>query len=111
MEWHEILIEILKGLIIVVPLVVSLVKYIKQAIQERNWQQLVALVMNLMAEAESKFDNGADRKIWVIGMIEASAHTINYPIDVEQISALIDSLCDMTKVVNAPDKEVENVEE
>ena len=35
MEWHEIFIEILKGLIIVVPLVVSLVKYIKQAIKER----------------------------------------------------------------------------
>jgi hypothetical protein len=106
MEWHEIFIEILKGLIIVVPLVVSLVKYIKQAIQEKNWQQLVALVMKLMAEAEEKYDNGADRKTWVLSMIEASANTINYPIDIEQVSALIDSLCDMSKVVNAPNKEV-----
>lgn len=106
MEWHEIFIEILKGLIIIVPLVVSLVKYIKQAIQEKNWQQLVALVMKLMAEAEEKYDNGADRKTWVLSMIEASANTINYPIDIEQVSALIDSLCDMSKVVNAPNKEV-----
>lgn len=102
MEWHEIFIEILKGLIIVVPLVVSLVKYIKQAIQEKNWQQLVALVMNLMAEAEGKFDNGADRKAWVLKMIEASANTINYPIDIEQVGELIDNMCKMSKVVNAP---------
>jgi hypothetical protein len=106
MAWHEIFIEILKGLIIVVPLVVSLVKYIKQAIQEKNWQQLVILVMNLMSEAEGKFDNGIDRKAWVLSMIEASANTINYPIDIEQVGALIDSLCDMSKVVNAPNKEV-----
>ena len=110
MEWHEIFIEILKGLIIVVPLVVSLVKYIKQAIQEKNWQQLVALVMKLMAEAEEKYDNGADRKTWVLSMIEASANTINYPIDIDQVSALIDSLCDMSKIVNAPNKE-EKIEE
>jgi len=106
MEWHEIFIEILKGLIIVVPLVVNLVKYIKQAIQEKNWQQLVALVMNLMAEAEGKYDNGADRKAWVLSMIEASANTINYPIDIEQVSELIDNLCSMSKVVNAPNQEV-----
>jgi hypothetical protein len=106
MEWHEIFIEILKGLIVVVPLVVSLVKYIKQAVQERNWQQLVALVMSLMAEAEGKFDNGVDRKTWVLSMIEASANTINYPIDIKQVGDLIDNLCSMSKVVNAPNKEV-----
>lgn len=102
MEWYEILIEILKGLIIVIPLVVGLVKYVKQAIQEKNWQQLVTLVMNLMAEAEDKFDNGADRKQWVLAAIEASAKTINYPIDLEQIGKLIDDLCAMSKQVNAP---------
>lgn len=107
MAWYEILIEILKCIIIVVPLVVGLVKYIKQAIMEKNWQQLITLVMNLMAEAESKFDNGADRKQWVLAAIEASAKTINYPIDLEQIGALIDSLCAMSKVVNAPNQEAE----
>lgn len=102
MEWYEIIVEILKGLIVVIPLVVGLVKYVKQAIQEKNWQQLVNLVMNLMAEAEGKFDNGADRKQWVLAAIEASAKTINYPIDLEQISKLIDDLCAMSKQVNAP---------
>ena len=33
-------------------------------------------------------------------MVKGSADTINYDIDIEAISALIDSLCDMSKVVN-----------
>lgn len=102
MEWYEIIIEILKGFIVVLPLVVGLVKYIKKSIMEKNWGHLVSLVMNLMAEAENKFDNGAAKKQWVIGMIEASAETINYPIDVEQVGALIDQLCALSKQVNAP---------
>ena len=35
-------------------------------------------------------------------MIKASADTINYDIDMDAISDLIDSLCNMSKVVNAP---------
>ena len=102
MEWYEIFIEILKGLIIVIPLVAGLVKYVGQAIREKNWNQLVVLVMNLMAEAEDKFDNGTDRKQWVIAAVQASAKTLNYPIDIEQVGKLIDDLCKMSKKVNAP---------
>ena len=102
MEWYEILISILSGLTITIPLVIKLIEYVKKAIQEKNWNQLVVLVMNLMAEAEGKFDNGADRKAWVVGSIEAAAKTINYPIDIEQVSKLIDDLCAMSKLVNAP---------
>lgn len=102
MEWYEILTSILTGLAITIPLVVKLVEYVQKAIKEKNWNHLLNLVMRLMAEAEEKFDNGADRKSWVIGMIEASAETINYDIDLEMLGDLIDSLCAMSKVVNAP---------
>lgn len=102
MEWHEITISILTGLITAIPLVIKLVEYVKKAIQEKNWNNLLKLVMNLMAEAEQKFEKGADKKEWVLSMIEASAKTINYDVDLEQVGELIDSLCDMSKLVNAP---------
>lgn len=102
MEWYEILTSILAGLAACIPLVVNLVKYIKQAIKEKNWDKLVAFVMNLMAQAEGKFDNGQERKEWVLMMVKASADTINYDIDLTQVSDLIDSLCALTKVVNPP---------
>lgn len=43
---------------------------------------------------------GADRKEWVLAMVRASADTVKYEINMDEISALIDSLCDMSKVVN-----------
>ena len=106
MEWYEILCDVLIGLAISVPLVIALVKYVKEAIQEKNWKALIELVVSLMQEAEEKFDNGADRKEWVLGMIEASTDTINYNIDLNVVSKLIDDLCAMSKIVNAPTKEI-----
>lgn len=102
MEWYEILVSILSGLAVTIPLVVKLVEYVKKAIQEKNWNNLLTLVMNLMVQAEEKFDNGTDRKAWVLSMVEASAKTINYDIDIAQVGQLIDSLCEMSKQVNAP---------
>lgn len=102
MEWYEILTSILAGIAACIPLVVNLVKYIKQAIKEKNWDKLVGFVMNLMAQAEGKFDNGQERKEWVLMMVKASADTINYEINLTQVSELIDSLCALTKVVNPP---------
>ena len=108
MEWYEIFVEILAGLAVAIPLVVELVKYVQKAVQEKNWSKLLALVMKLMAEAETKFDNGAARREWVIGMVAASADIVDYKIDAEQLGDLIDKLCAMTKVVNPP---VEKIEE
>lgn len=105
MKWYEIIVSILSGLAVAIPLVIELVEWVKKAIEEKNWSQLISLLMNLMAEAEDKFDNGTDRKLWVMSSIEAAAKTINYPIDLEKISVLIDDLCKMSKLVNAP-KEV-----
>lgn len=102
MEWYEIIVSILSGLAVTIPLVVQLVKYVEKAVREKNWNDLLQLVTNLMAEAECKFDNGADRKEWVLTCVKASADTINYDISLDEVSNLIDSLCELSKKVNAP---------
>lgn len=109
MKWYEVAIEIFSGLIIMIPLVVKLVEYVKAAAKEKNWNDLLVLIMNLMQEAEGKFDNGADRKTWVLMAVKASADTINYDIDMNEVSNLIDNLCAMTKVVNPPS--IDKIEE
>lgn len=96
----NIIVSILTGIATAIPLIVQLVKYVKKAIQEKNWNQLVTMVLNLMEEAEKKFTTGAERKEWCLAMVKASADSINYPIDLDAVSALIDSLCDMSKIVN-----------
>lgn len=110
MQWYEILVSVLTGLAATIPLVVKLVEYVQKAVKEKNWNELLALVTRLMQEAEGKFDNGDERREWVLMMVKASADTINYDIDLNQVAAMIDSLCAMTKVVNAPKVE-EKIEE
>lgn len=105
MDWVNVIVSILSGLAVAIPLVVELVKWIQKAIQEKNWQALLELITSLMKEAESKFADGAERKDYVMLAIKASADTINYKIDMDVVSKLIDDLCAMSKVVNAPKEE------
>ena len=106
MEILELIIEILASLMIVIPLMVKLIEYVKKSVLEKNWHNLIHLLLNLIATAEEKFDNGADRKQWVIAMIQASANTINYPISEQELSKLIDNLVELTKKVNVKIQEV-----
>ena len=100
-EWVRLIVSILSGLAAAIPLVFQLVRYVQRAIKEKNWPQVVNLVMSYMERAEVMFEKGADRKEWVLAMVKASADTIKYEIDMDEISTLIDSLCDMSKVVNS----------
>lgn len=101
-EWLEIVVNILSGLCICIPLVYKLVVTVQQAVREKNWDSLLNMIIKLMQEAESKFADGNSRREWVLMMVKASADTIQYDINLDQVAAMIDSLCDMTKVVNAP---------
>lgn len=107
MDWTNVIISILSGLAVAIPLIIELVKWIQKAVQEKNWQALLELVTTLMKEAESKFSTGAERKDYVMLAIKASADTINYKIDMDVVSKLIDDLCAMSKIVNAPNVETE----
>ena len=64
MEWSEFIVSILAGLAAAIPLVVKLVEYVQKAVKEKNWEKMLALVMDLMEVAETKFESGADKKEW-----------------------------------------------
>ena len=96
----SVVVAILTGLSACIPLAYKLIQYVKKATQEKNWAALLGLVISLMEEAETKFTDGATRKEWVMAMVKASADTVNYDLDMDKISDLIDSLCDMSKIVN-----------
>ena len=102
MDVLQLVVSALAGLAATIPLVVQLVKYVQKAVKEKNWPKVIEMVTNYMERAETMFETGADRKEWVMAMVKASADTINYDIDLDAISKLIDSLCGMSKVVNAP---------
>ena len=102
MEWLQLIVSVLAGLATAIPLAIKLVEYVQKAVKEKNWGKVLDMVMKYMETAEEKFDNGADRKEWVLAMVKASADTVDYDINMEEISKLIDDLCKMSKKVNAP---------
>lgn len=99
-ETLQIIVQILTTLVTLIPMLYALIKYITIAIRERNWNNLLSLVLSLCASAEEQFSEGAEKKAWVMSMVKSSLKTINYEIDDETLSALIDSLIDLTNKVN-----------
>ena len=100
--WIQAIISILSGIAVIVPLIVALVKYVRKAAEERNWTQMLQLVMNLMAEAGQMYEIGAEKKEWVLAELHAVADTLNYPIDWVVVSEMIDKICEVSKEVNPP---------
>lgn len=96
----QIIFDVILAAGIATPLIIALVKYVKESIQEKNWNNLVKLVLELISTAEEKFETGAERKEWVMDMVRAAENQINFDIDEEQLSKLIDDLVEMSKKVN-----------
>ena len=63
------------------------------------------MVSDYMEQAEDMFDSGADRKQWVMAMVQVSADSVKYNINMTEIGQLINDLCAMSKVVNGEKKE------
>lgn len=101
-ECLRLILSIISGLTATIPLIIKLVEYVEKATKEKNWNKLLELVMGYMEVAETKFKTGAEKKEWVLAMVKASADTINYDIDMETVSKMIDDLCDLSNVVNPP---------
>ena len=62
----QAILSILSGLIVTIPLIIKLVKYVQSSIKEKNWKNLIKLLMSLMEEAEVNFSDGEERKKWVL---------------------------------------------
>ena len=103
MDWIELGHNVLAGLAVAIPAVISLINFVKAIGKEKNWSSLLSLVLGYMETAEANFQKGADRKEWVMSMMRQSAATVNFNYDEEaekKISALIDSICDTARKIN-----------
>ena len=101
MELIKLIFSALPGIVAIITLIYQLVKQIRQSIKEKRWPELLKMVMRYMKRAETMFESNADRKEWVMAMVKEAADTIKYEVDMYVISEMIDSMCDMSKVVNS----------
>jgi len=104
MEILHIILSIVTGLITAIPLIIQLVKTIKESAKSKNWTSLMHLVFQLMVDAEKNFDTGAERKQYVIDTVKAMEKTLNYDIDEDVINEMIDAIIQATKRINTTSK-------
>ena len=106
MDYINAAVSVLSGLAVCIPLVIKLVSTVRQAVREKNWSAIVALATRYMIEAENLYKDGAEKKQWVMTMLQASASSMNYDLtdeNVSKISEMIEEMCKMSKQVNVTD--------
>ena len=99
-NYVNLIVAILSGLVTAIPLVIQLIKYVKAAIQERKWTKVMELVLNLMTEAERNYATGAERKEYVMASIESIKDVLDYEVDMNAISEMIDAIVAASKIIN-----------
>ena len=103
-ETINLIISILSGIAVCIPLVLKLVETVRKLWQEKNWAPVMQLVLKFMAEAEELYKVGAEKKDYVMKSIETIQDSLNYKIDMNVVSVMIDSICDASKKINAQSK-------
>lgn len=92
--------QILVGIAVLIPLIVALIKYVTKAAEDKNWNIVVKIVLDLMVQAEKDYSTGAEKKEFVMNQLKVLAGTVDFEIDWDKVSDLIDALCDMAHKVN-----------
>lgn len=107
MEFNDVLsliVAIVSGISTCIPLIIQLVKYMKEAAAERNFGNIMKIVIDLMPEAEEKFSTGEARKQYVMSNIESLSNSLHYDVDLDKVSAMIDQIVATSKKVNVNKK-------
>ena len=91
---------ILVGLAAIIPLVIALIKYVQKATEDKNWNIIVKMVLDLMVQAEHDYATGTERKEFVMNQMKVMAASVDFEVDWNKVSDLIDALCDMAHEVN-----------
>ena len=99
-DWVNLIVSVLAGLATAIPLIIKLIQFIKESVKSKNWSSLMQLVLQLMTEAEKNYATGAERKAYVMSSIKAIENTLQYDIDEEVLSTMIDSIVAATKKIN-----------
>lgn len=100
----QYIVSIVVGLAICIPVVVGLVRSVRQNVEEKRWDILLKKVISYMITAEEQFEIGAVKKDFVLAMVKRAAEELGLPFDEDKVGAMIDAIVDISKQINVVDK-------
>lgn len=104
MEIVNLIVIIVIGLGACVSFAMQLRTYIRTAMAENKFDDIIKIALDLIPEAEDKFSTGAERKEYVMSNIKSISATMNGKVDLDKISDMIDAIVAMSKKVNVKKK-------
>lgn len=96
----EIIVAILAGLAVCIPVVVGLIRSVRQNVEEKRWDLLMKKAIGLMITAEDLFETGSVKKDYVVVLLKKAAEELDLPYDEEKVSAMIDAMVELSKQIN-----------
>lgn len=101
-EWIAIISAIIGLIVSAVPLVMFLLRTIKNAKKNWNWSLILQSLPNLIMKAEEFISySGLEKKEWVKTALKIYCIENNILFDADKFEAEITNLVDLTKKVNA----------
>ena len=98
----EYVLCIATGIIVSIPVVVQLVKYVKKLAHEKQWNVLIKEMLGLMVVAEEQYEKGSVKKDFVLSMCRKLCADLNIEFDEEKVGAMIDAMVELSKQINVP---------
>lgn len=98
----QYIVAILVGLAVSIPVVVGLIRSVRQNVEEKRWDLLLKQIIGFMMTAEEQFKTGSVKKDWVLAMGRRAADEIGVPFDEEKVGAMIDAMVELSKQINVP---------
>lgn len=98
------IVAILVGLGISIPVVVGLIKSVRQNVEEKRWDLLMKKAIEFMITAEENFRTGAVKKDFVLSMLKRASDMEGLPFDEEKVGAMVDAMVELSKQINVPEK-------
>ena len=106
MEWKELIVTVLSALIIIFRLIASNAKNAKLRKAAEMLNFVAEKARELVEQAEKIVNfRGADKKEWVLTKINQACIDAGIPFDKELASRAIEAAVELTKTVNARDKD------
>lgn len=107
--------EIIRIVGLSIPLLISIIGFIIsliKAIKSGKWNKLTEVLKGYIAEAEGfKNYTGAEKKNYVLMCLSDFCKKSNISFDYKKISASIEEILDLTKLVNAREKDKTNLQQ
>lgn len=100
MNYLEEIITILSGLLILIAYFTKLVSALKKSRDYKNQNTTNIELMELIKLSEELFENGENKKTFVLERIKDFVNENNFNIDFEEIDKMIEKYINMTNKVN-----------